>query len=114
MEELLLKEKQLQELLAREAELTPAQREELLRQLSQWPQEQQPEERAHQLGAVLVGLSPPQSNLCSVGVVCQNTKVADRKMLHIPQDLPLNFAQLQPQFKVLLRLRHGWQCNITI
>jgi len=53
LEELLLKEKQLQELLAREAELTPAQREELLRQLSQWPQEQQPEERAHQLGAVL-------------------------------------------------------------
>ena len=33
----MMREQQLQELLARESELTPAQREELLRQLAAWP-----------------------------------------------------------------------------
>ena len=93
LEELLLKEKQLQELLAREAELTPAQREELLRQLSLWPQEE-PEERTHQLGSVLVGTSG--------GVVCHSTEHVCRKMLHIPRDLPLYSESMKPQFKVLL------------
>jgi len=37
LETLMLREQQLQELLARESELTPAQREELLRQLAAWP-----------------------------------------------------------------------------
>ena len=37
METLMMREQQLQELLAREAELTPAQREEVLRQLAAWP-----------------------------------------------------------------------------
>ena len=32
-----MREQQLQELLARESELSPAQREELLRQLAAWP-----------------------------------------------------------------------------
>ena len=33
----MMREQQLQELLAREAELTPSQREEVLRQLAAWP-----------------------------------------------------------------------------
>lgn len=37
METLLMREQQLQELLARESELSPGQREELLRQLAAWP-----------------------------------------------------------------------------
>ena len=37
METLLMREQQLQELLARESELSPGQREELLRQLAVWP-----------------------------------------------------------------------------
>ena len=37
MDTLLMREQQLQELLARESELSPAQREELLRQLAAWP-----------------------------------------------------------------------------
>ena len=37
METLMVREQQLQELLARESELSPAQREELLRQLAAWP-----------------------------------------------------------------------------
>jgi len=40
LDQLIAKEEQLQALLAREAELSPAQREELLRQLSQWPTKQ--------------------------------------------------------------------------
>ena len=39
LENLLMKERQLQELLARESELTTEQREELLRQLAAWPAE---------------------------------------------------------------------------
>ena len=49
MEELLAKEKQLQELLEREAELSPEQREELLRQLAYWPTEN------NQVWIILVG-----------------------------------------------------------
>ena len=37
METLMMREQQLQELLAREAELTPSQRQEVLRQLAAWP-----------------------------------------------------------------------------
>ena len=43
LSELLLKEQQLQELLRREDELTAGQREQLLRQLQQWPTQQQQE-----------------------------------------------------------------------
>jgi len=63
METLLMREQQLQELLAREAELSPAQREELLRQLAAWPQ---PAPAAHKKDVLyqnsLQGLVDPTRN----------------------------------------------------
>ena len=80
LEALMIREQQLQELLAREAELTPAQREEVLRQLATWP-----------------GVPADSS------VVCNDTDqdVCRQRMLILEPDIPVVSADRRHDFKLV-------------
>ena len=88
METLLMREQQLQELLAREAELSPAQREELLRQLAAWPQ-------------------PAPAAVCS-----EETEDCRGRMVVIEPDLPVVSADRRHDFKLVSPglARDTWRC----
>ena len=88
METLLMREQQLQELLAREAELSPAQREELLRQLAAWPQ-------------------PAPAAVCS-----EDTEDCRGRMVVVEPDLPVVSADRRHDFKLVSPglARDTWRC----
>ena len=88
METLLMREQQLQELLAREAELSPAQREELLRQLAAWPQ-------------------PAPAAVCS-----EETEDCRGRMVVVEPDLPVVSADRRHDFKLVSPglARDTWRC----
>jgi len=80
----MMREQQLQELLARESELTPAQREELLRQLAAWP-----------------GVASP-----SMSVVCSQDSDSEdcrQRMLVLEPDSPVVSADRRHDFKFVSR-----------
>ena len=87
LETLMLREQQLQELLARESELTPAQREELLRQLAAWP-------------GIPDSLPEPKNSL-----VCneEDSEECKGRMLLIENDMPVVNADRRHDFKLVSR-----------
>ena len=85
LETLMLREQQLQELLARESELTPAQREELLRQLAAWP-------------GVPDSL-PDNSLVCNE----EDSEECLGRMLLIENDMPVVNADRRNDFKLVSR-----------
>ena len=79
-----MREQQLQELLAREAELSPAQREEVLRQLAAWP-------------SAAVAAGQHEAAVCS-----EDDAECRQRMLVLEPDLPVVSADRRYDFSKLV------------